>query len=537
MLKRIGSEYAQTRRTHNILQTRRPQPDIKHWATNVTLRCLWAFSSSGFSQNLLQWLNKAPWAILLAGIVALSLTWSLNAMTVSKLSFIPQPSDLVGPPSPIGPPSPEGPPSPINVIEYATVTGSSIASSGRLQLRPTACIHGIELNGHALRASHWCSPLYYKLDISPYFDDQPIVIRLGLSDDDKADILPMYSSNALFAMLVFGTIAIAALRTSLIRNVAILRRVDSGPIGRMCKISFFPLMAMAFIAFTQAVYHPGPVWIEDHSPVHLSVIIMASNLLFNVLDNNPDEPIPLSISTGFVVIWLVALYGCFWGLSVQGFNAPGPLAAGFAGSISGFFALVPVKHFYHRAKYALRPVIIAIIAAICPAAYWYSNLPFWMHSSPLTVKAVMILLKIANIPVTMTEELRLNHQDKPYDYFVHLSSPAFDIGIGSYCDGLEGVFLFFCLISAVTLLNWQIFSRVKHLWAVYLMAIPFVLFVNVLRIVGIVLYVEQVITDRPGSAASVAVEAFHSNVGWMLYFAAFVVFLSIFSHFVPKETP
>ena len=82
--------------------------------------------------------------------------------------------------------------------------------------------------------------------------------------------------------------------------------------------------------------------------------------------------------------------------------------------------------------------------------------------------------------------------------------------------------------ACFVLLDWGLFSKVKRLWAIYLLTIPFVLTLNAMRIAALFLYAEwNVWRYNRNTATWATIEAFHSNIGWVMYSVAFAVFLPL----------
>jgi exosortase/archaeosortase family protein len=86
--------------------------------------------------------------------------------------------------------------------------------------------------------------------------------------------------------------------------------------------------------------------------------------------------------------------------------------------------------------------------------------------------------------------------------------------------------LFLFLLCGFVLIDWKMFSKVRHLWVAFVLTVPFVLVVNSFRIAGLFLYAEwNVLRYGRTQAVTATIEAFHSNIGWVIYTVAFAIYL------------
>ena len=170
--------------------------------------------------------------------------------------------------------------------------------------------------------------------------------------------------------------------------------------------------------------------------------------------------------------------------------------------------------------------MLALLAALCPQLIYSLSLPVWTQIAGGTGALVQYAVGAAGMQTTLSVHEQRLPDGVLVDYHVFMASPNFSISIGSFCSGVEGVFLFYFLLCFFMLLDWRFFARVRQLWEVFLLIVPLVLCLNVRRISAFFLYADWYARQHDTLAASsLSVKTFHNNAGVLLYAAAFLMIL------------
>ncbi len=292
-------------------------------------------------------------------------------------------------------------------------------------------------------------------------------------------------------------------------------------------MSFLPCLGL-FAMWATIANIQGPRWSLDHILPTLAAAIIPFALLLRLFDETGGKPLRLSRSypTAAVSLTIVAYASTL--LADRGWSNHGIQGIAVTGVVAGFLASVPLRTFFQHLRHYPRAVAVTMVAVIIPHAYWSLNLPAWVHLSGTTAGMVRGILWLCGFPTKTFTQETLGKDGQLIDYWAIVSSSDFTVQIGYWCSGLEGVTLFIFLLSLFVLIDWGLFSKVRHLWAIFVVTIPFVLVVNALRITGLFLYAEWYISQHNRKTAIWAtVGAFHSNIGWIIYSVAFALFLPL----------
>ena len=179
----------------------------------------------------------------------------------------------------------------------------------------------------------------------------------------------------------------------------------------------------------------------------------------------------------------------------------------------GFLAPVPLTQLWEAARKQPKAAAIATSAILCVQIYWGYLAAMWNLLASLTGALVRSVLLLTGSPTS----LALYHLSGPH---LQIYSSDFGIDIWYPCSGLEGVTLVVYLLSLLFLCDWKVFSRFRYLWNAYLLAIPLMLAVNILRISAFFLYGSYLHHHNTPLAKTLTTEAFHSNVGLVFYLFA-----------------
>ena len=179
------------------------------------------------------------------------------------------------------------------------------------------------------------------------------------------------------------------------------------------------------------------------------------------------------------------------------------------------FAFIPPRIALLRASEHCRLTAVALFAASLDKIYFFAKSLLWEALSNATAVGIRTLLRAGGIHTTSWSATT----DKP-GVFVKL--PEFTMKILPECSGLEGIFLFYYLLALILLIDWRIFSR-WSLTELYATGFVYMFLMNVLRIFSYMLFIRHVgYTD----ASARLIDLFHSNIGWVIYLAAFGIFMT-----------
>lgn len=427
-----------------------------------------------------------------------------------------------------------------SLFTVAATINYGVFSSGLLRIAPDDCIQSIQLNGNDVASvkkadkRRRCFPRRYTLDLSPHLRLGANSLRIDLTDryTDKGglfgiNMVGLYSQPAVLAMVACVGLALYAGAFYLLEAVPKLRAVVSSVLGRMCVMSFLPCFGV-FAIWATIANNSGHAWPADHIVPTLAAVIVSFALLLRLLDESRRRSLSLSLSYPAAAVSLTIVAYASMLLADRGRSSHEIFGIAVLGVVAGFFASVPDRQFVERLQHYPRAVVVTIVAALSLHAYWHLNLLAWVHLSGATSTMVRGILWVCGFPTTTFTQEQKGGDGHLIDYWAYVSSSDFSVKIGSWCSGFEAMTLFIFLLSLFVLLDWNLFSKVRHLWAVYILTVPFVLVVNAMRIAGLFLYAEWYVWRYNRSDAMRAtVAAFHSNIGWVIYSVAFAVFLPL----------
>lgn len=423
-------------------------------------------------------------------------------------------------------------------VPIFTVTATvrlSPLSSNILRITPDDCIESITINDGEpweLRseAEWWrCWPSTYLLDGSSFFTPGENTVQLTIRNKAGpygVDIHSVYRQPAVIIMgiatwLLLGIPVYAAAVATLYRS-----RMVRDERVRCLGISYLSLFGVLLTVATFANIE-GTVSLSDRPLVSMLAIILPATMLARCLDRLEKRPMPLLRSN----LWAIFSIACFVVASVplaEDANSPWAKLSAGLGLMGSVLTMTPASSLLARARRAPCAVMATLLAALAPHAYWALNLPAWGWMAEVTGAMVRGLLWVVGLATTTSPGDKKGEGGQIVDYYVYVTSPDFSVQIGSWCSGFEGVALFTFLLSLFVLLDWPLFSKVRHLWAIYLLTVPFVLAVNALRIAGLFIYAVWNVREYGRTQAIWAtIEAFHSNIGWVIYSLAFALFLPL----------
>ena len=416
----------------------------------------------------------------------------------------------------------------------------SVVSSALLRIGPHDCIESIEVNGADLplvkkeARSSRCSPSYYNIDLSQYLRLGVNTLKLHLTTNGQlygVDLTGVYSYSAIISMVLCLGLLLYALLFKVIGDSAVPQGLRHALAGRMQRICFLPFMGV-FSIFAMLVNSQGTsgtfTWRDDPGLPALAALTVAFALLLRVLDKHPDGPLPLQFSWLPLMLSVAGFLWSSWMVATVGWSTWESILVGDCGIIAGFVVVIPIRTAIRRIRDNLRPLVITILAASCPQMVYSLRMHLWEITSELTGAMVRAITWLGGYKTSIFHHQQLDKAGKEVDFYLTVVSSDFSINIGSWCSGLEGVSLLLFLLSLSVLLDWRLFSRMKHLWAVYLLTVPMVLFVNAIRIAILFLYAELYARSEGRNAAIIAIMGgFHSNIGWVMYSIVYVIFLPL----------
>jgi exosortase/archaeosortase family protein len=277
-------------------------------------------------------------------------------------------------------------------------------------------------------------------------------------------------------------------------------------------MAFMPCMGLLALWATGGLMRPRYVWKYDLVLLTVMTAIPPVTLFLSVLDRT-DRPFCLRAQWLFILL-SASLFGYLCNQVAAGApRLPGMRSCALLACALGFLAPVPLTQLWEAARKQPKAAAIAATAILCVHIYWVYLGAIWNLLAPLTGALVRSVLLLSGTPTS----LAIYHLSGPH---LQVYSSNFGIDIWYPCSGLEGVSLVVYLLSLLYLFDWTVFSRFRHLWDAYLVAIPLMLAVNILRISAFFLYGSYMHRHNAGLARTVTTEAFHSNVGLVFYLLA-----------------
>jgi exosortase/archaeosortase family protein len=194
------------------------------------------------------------------------------------------------------------------------------------------------------------------------------------------------------------------------------------------------------------------------------------------------------------------------------------------GVTAGLFMFISFRECLVRAKNDIRPAIVAVIAATAAINYYELMRTLWEEMSNWTKIVVAALLRLFRMDISSTDVVRWDPSFPPN---LTIKSPYFGIQVYGSCNGLEGIFLFMFMLSAMLLIDWDMFKR-RSITLLYGFGIIYMFFFNALRIFTFFTLGYWAYNPRAWnwvhSFQGAPLSLFHSYVGWGFYLWAFGIF-------------
>lgn len=203
--------------------------------------------------------------------------------------------------------------------------------------------------------------------------------------------------------------------------------------------------------------------------------------------------------------------------------------------ITGVFCFIDFDDFIQRAQVMPRPVLIALTGGTSLIAYSFLRLYIWERVCNSTGLMVYYLLQLMRFDVSFFTTPFYSIHRHTWTGVANVGTPEFALRIHESCSGMEGIFLFFFMLSLVLLADWKLFARLRCL-NLYLIVVLYMFTVNVLRIVSV--YLAAIWLQANVHTLAVQYQAraiFHSNVGLVVYLAAFSVFIVALYSYATKQ--
>jgi len=270
--------------------------------------------------------------------------------------------------------------------------------------------------------------------------------------------------------------------------------------------------AIGVFITTYQTWNIGPMEISHNGiPVSLVGMITGFMLWFRLMEQEKEFEIAFKWPTFLLAIVLFIIAAIlFTRINPHLYATIVLLGTGIS-----FFIFVRMKDLMRRALSNAKPSILAGITSSFGIIFHLLRELIWGKMVNVTAIVVHFLLKLAGVQTSIWSEVTGG---------MSIGLPGFSINIASGCSGLEGIFLFFFLLSAIFLLDWRIFSK-WNLLELYGIGFIYMFIVNSLRITAFFLFAMHMHNKHP--IAKDIVELFHSNIGLALYLITFTIFMTI----------
>lgn len=195
------------------------------------------------------------------------------------------------------------------------------------------------------------------------------------------------------------------------------------------------------------------------------------------------------------------------------------------GCLAGAFVFIPFRQFMRHAFRDRRRAIIALLAASSSALYKLSDFYLWKRMCFSAAIASNDILQTLGIDVRVVVGM-----NRASESAITMVSDHFSLNVYRPCSGLEAIYLFVFLFSIVAMLDWKIIKKI-NLIETYLIGFIYMYVVNLLRIIS--LFILGHFANAPDASPFIAsmrglpVHIFHSYVGQIYYFLAFMVFSTL----------
>ena len=170
--------------------------------------------------------------------------------------------------------------------------------------------------------------------------------------------------------------------------------------------------------------------------------------------------------------------------------------------VTGLFLWINPFLYYRSCRAAC---LFAFLAGTSRLAYDLLNPVLWKALSQVYIPLLVGTLKSIGFEVSRgTSDLIISH-------------PSLVVKIQPGCSGLDGVFFFIGVFSALMIFDFSKFSR-KNLFKIFAAGSGLMLVLNYFRLLAFLIY-GYAITGEASSkeGSSAMLQLFHSNVGWLLY--------------------
>jgi len=182
------------------------------------------------------------------------------------------------------------------------------------------------------------------------------------------------------------------------------------------------------------------------------------------------------------------------------------LLAGWAFYLIGGFLLLTAVFNLHFVKNFIKPILLSFLAIII---YGGGAVLLNLTGYPMARMLAGILAKILGFTNTVT----VSYQPGPAPY---VSADSFSAFVGPPCTGITSLVLFTGLFLFVILLDWKKINKKAAAW-IYLVGIAGMFLVAFLRLY-LLFYIGA------NYSPQFALAGFHSNAGWLLFVAYFLIY-------------
>lgn len=196
------------------------------------------------------------------------------------------------------------------------------------------------------------------------------------------------------------------------------------------------------------------------------------------------------------------------------------LALGFGGTVVGLGTFIPMREVWSRIKEDWRLTALALCAASLATLYILFRQEFWKQLCRSTGWIVYHVMNAMGADVS----IKVKHST------TILYSTYFRANIHPACSGIDGISIFFFLLSMVIMFDWQLFKRLALL-ETFLIGFIYMFFVNALRITS--LFAVGYHSWKPDASPMIKAlrgtpqELFHSYIGMIYYLIGFCLFAAV----------
>lgn len=180
-----------------------------------------------------------------------------------------------------------------------------------------------------------------------------------------------------------------------------------------------------------------------------------------------------------------------------------------------------------------------LLAFLLGATVWlhtFLHAKLWQGLCEITAWVIQTFLKLMTIDVNISYVRALPVTPKPDQHpmpeteaVINIATEHFAVDMYSGCSGMDGLMIFFALMTIVTLIDWERFSRFK-LWRLYIAGLLTIFLANGLRIT--LLFLLGNAASHPNAPEwlkpmkSTMLAMFHEHMGWSIYAVVFAIFIT-----------